>query len=77
VVTHTCNPGYSGGREKEDHGLRPAMANSSRDPILKKLHKKGLVEWFKVESWSSNSSTTKKKENANDFIMIKSRSSVP
>jgi hypothetical protein len=31
-----CNPGYSGGRGQEDCGLRPAGANSSWDPILKK-----------------------------------------
>jgi hypothetical protein len=35
LVAHTCNPRYSGGRDQEDHGLKPAQANSSRDPILK------------------------------------------
>jgi hypothetical protein len=32
-----CNPNlnYSGGRDQEDHGLRPAQANSSRDLISK------------------------------------------
>jgi hypothetical protein len=34
-VAHTCNPSYSGGRDKEDHGSKPARANSSRDPISK------------------------------------------
>jgi hypothetical protein len=47
-VAHTCNPSYSGSRDQEDCGLKPAWANSSQDPILKKLHKKGLVERFKV-----------------------------
>jgi hypothetical protein len=28
---------------------------------IKTLHKKGLVEWLKVEALSSNSSTAKKK----------------
>jgi hypothetical protein len=23
-VTHACNPNYSGGRDQEDHGLKPA-----------------------------------------------------
>jgi hypothetical protein len=49
LVAHVCNPSYSGGRNQEDLGLKPACANSSRDPISKKtLHKKGLVEWLKV-----------------------------
>jgi hypothetical protein len=26
----------SGGRDQEDHGLKPAWANSSREPTLKK-----------------------------------------
>jgi hypothetical protein len=33
---NVCNPSYSGGRDQEDLGLKPAWANSSRDPILKK-----------------------------------------
>jgi hypothetical protein len=28
-VAHTCNPSYSGSREQEDHGSKPAGANSS------------------------------------------------
>jgi hypothetical protein len=28
------------GRDQEDHSLKPAQANSSRDPILKKIHHK-------------------------------------
>jgi hypothetical protein len=43
-VAHTCNPSYSGGRDQEDHGSKPAHANSLRDPISKK----SLVEGFKV-----------------------------
>jgi hypothetical protein len=38
-------PSYSRGRDHEDRGSKPAWANSSRDPILKKpFTKKGLVE---------------------------------
>jgi hypothetical protein len=50
-VTHTYNPSYSGGRDQEDHGSKPAWANSSRDPMSKKAHhkkKNGVVEWLKV-----------------------------
>jgi hypothetical protein len=43
--------------------LKPTRANSLQKPFLKKnIHKKGLVEWLKVQSLSSNTSTTKKKE---------------
>jgi hypothetical protein len=57
-VTYSCNPSYLGGRDQEDHGLRPAQANSSQDPILKNTqHKKGLLEWLKQ---SSTLSTIKK-----------------
>jgi hypothetical protein len=35
-VAHTCNPSYSRGRDQEDHGRKPARANSSQDPISKK-----------------------------------------
>jgi hypothetical protein len=36
VVTHACNPSYSGGRDQENQGLKPARASSSGDPISKK-----------------------------------------
>jgi hypothetical protein len=35
-VTHACNPSYSGGRDQEDCGLKPAWANSLHEPISKK-----------------------------------------
>jgi hypothetical protein len=53
-VAHDCNPSYSGSRDQEDLNLKP-------DPILKNLHKKGLVEWLKVKALSSSSNTEKKK----------------
>jgi hypothetical protein len=34
-VTHAYNPSYSGGRDHEVLGSKPAWANSSWDPILK------------------------------------------
>jgi hypothetical protein len=40
LVAQACNPSYSGGRDHEDYGLKPAQANSSVRPYLKKtLHK--------------------------------------
>jgi hypothetical protein len=38
LMAYTCNPSPSGGRDQEDHNLKPAQANSLRDPILKKPH---------------------------------------
>jgi hypothetical protein len=38
LVAHSCSPSYSGGRDQEDCGLKPAWANSLRDLILKKTH---------------------------------------
>jgi hypothetical protein len=35
-VAHICNPSYSGGRDQEDQGLKPAQANSSARPYFKK-----------------------------------------
>jgi hypothetical protein len=35
LAFHACHPSYSGGRDQEDHGSKPARANGSRDPILK------------------------------------------
>jgi hypothetical protein len=48
-VAHACNPIYSGGRDQEDHGSKPAQENTSVSPYLEKtLHRKELVEWLKV-----------------------------
>jgi hypothetical protein len=38
-VAHACNPRNSGGRDQEDHGSKPAWANSSQGPISKKKKK--------------------------------------
>jgi hypothetical protein len=62
-VTLACNPGYSGGRDQEDHSSKSAQANSSQDPISKKpITKNGLVEWFKVLALSSIPSMAKKRK---------------
>jgi hypothetical protein len=62
LVAHACNPSYSGGRDQEDHGLKPIWANSSHDHLEKPFTKIGLVEWIKVKALSSSPSTTKKKK---------------
>jgi hypothetical protein len=35
-VAHTCNPGYSGGRDQKDFSSKPAWANNSVRPYLEK-----------------------------------------
>jgi hypothetical protein len=35
-VAHAYNPSYSGGRDQEDHGSKPAQANNSPRPYLDK-----------------------------------------
>jgi hypothetical protein len=34
-VGHDCYPSYSGSRDQKNHNLKPAHANSLKDPILK------------------------------------------
>jgi hypothetical protein len=49
LVVYTYNLSYSAGRDPGNHSLKPAWANSSQEPILKKpITKIGLVEWLKV-----------------------------
>jgi hypothetical protein len=40
-VPHACNPKYSGDRDLEDQGSKPAKANSSRTLISKNPSQKG------------------------------------
>jgi hypothetical protein len=41
-------PAYSGGRDQEDPGSKPAQGNHSGDPISKKpITKQVLEEWLK------------------------------
>jgi hypothetical protein len=48
-VAHTCNHSYLGGRDQEDHGSKPAWANSSARPYLENAFPKiWLVEWLKM-----------------------------
>jgi hypothetical protein len=51
-VAHAYNPSYSGGRDQEDRGLKPAGANSSRDLISGKKKKKCFTKkvWWSVSN---------------------------
>jgi hypothetical protein len=54
-----------GAEIKEDFSSKPAQANSSRDPILKKPSPKiGLVEWLKVKALNPNNNNHKKNPHA-------------
>jgi hypothetical protein len=47
VVVHPCNPSYSGGRDQEDPGSKPALGKEFVRPYLENTqHKKGLVEYL-------------------------------
>jgi hypothetical protein len=59
-VAHAYKPSYSGGRDQEDCGSKPAQVNNSKDPILKKpITKRGLVEWLKMEALSTTHKNSK------------------
>jgi hypothetical protein len=50
-LAHNHNPNYSGDRDQEDGGSKPAWANSSCEPASKNnQHKKVLAEWLKKYS---------------------------
>jgi hypothetical protein len=55
-VSHACNPSYSGGRDQEDHGLKPAQA------IFKKPFRKRAGGVAKMYDLSSSPGTAKKKK---------------
>jgi hypothetical protein len=54
-VVQAYNPSYSGSRDQEDLGSKPAQANSSVSPYHEKTFtQKGLVKWLKVKALSSS-----------------------
>jgi hypothetical protein len=58
-VAHACNPSYSGGRHQEAHGSKPARqivhkTLSQKKKKKKNLHRKGLMEWLKMQALNSN-----------------------
>jgi hypothetical protein len=59
LVAHACSLSYSGGRDQENPGSKPALANILQDLISKNpITKKGVVEWLKLSALSSNPSST-------------------
>jgi hypothetical protein len=62
-VAHSCNPSYSGGRDQQDHGWKPAWANSSWDLISKRpFTKKGWWSGARCRPWVQTSVLQKKKD---------------
>jgi hypothetical protein len=37
LVAHTYNPSFSGGRDQEDRGSKPAQTNTSMSPLSRKI----------------------------------------
>jgi hypothetical protein len=62
-VAHACNLSYSGGRDQEDHGLKSAQANSSRDPTSKKPITKRAGRVAQSEGPEFNPQYSKTKQN--------------
>jgi hypothetical protein len=68
-VAHTYNPSYSGGRDREDCGSKPAWGNCLWEPISERsITKIGLVEWIKMKVLSSSPTSAKKKKYTNEHI---------
>jgi hypothetical protein len=81
LVAHAYNPGYSGGRDQENGGSKPAQANSSPEPISKKTKTKnkkitkkagGVTQMVqhlhsKCEALSANSIPPKKSLSSETF----------
>jgi hypothetical protein len=65
-VAPACNPSYPGGRDQENWGSKPAWANSSTRPYLKKTHHKkrdgGLAQGTGPEFKSQYYKKVKKKK---------------
>jgi hypothetical protein len=60
LVAHTYNPSYSGGRDQEDGGSKPAQGKQFKTLSQKiPVTKIGLIERLKVKTLSSNPSTKK------------------
>jgi hypothetical protein len=74
-VAHACNPNYSGGRDQEDCGSKPAWANSVTLSQKTPTHKRAGRVAQKAEHLSSkhkalntNPNSTKKKRSIEIMI---------
>jgi hypothetical protein len=68
---HYCNRRYSGGRDQEDHGLKPAWGYSSWDPISKKTFtKKGWWSGSRYRPWVQTPVPQKKKKKKEKILNL-------
>jgi hypothetical protein len=67
-VVHTCNPTYSGGRDQEDHGSKPARA---KEFARHYLEKKAITQ----KGWRYVSSNTKIFVNITQYSVTTGRNS--
>jgi hypothetical protein len=61
-VAHACNRSYSGGRDQEDHGSKPAQEIVPQDPISKKPNTKKAGGMAQDVGLSSSPGTAKEKK---------------
>jgi hypothetical protein len=61
-VAHACNPSYKGGKDGEDHGLKPAQENSSRSFLKKTIPKKCWGSCSRFRPWVQIPVQQKKKQ---------------
>jgi hypothetical protein len=77
-VVHTCNSSYLGGRDQEDHILKPPKQIIHQTLSRKTLSQKiGLVEWLKVKALRSSPSTEKKKKRLIAHIILNGKKLKP
>jgi hypothetical protein len=71
LVAHACNPGYSGGRDQEDHGSKTASGDSLHDPISKNASQKradGVAQGVGPEFKPQYHKKKKKKRKREDMV---------
>jgi hypothetical protein len=70
-VAHPCNPNYSGDRDQEDLGSKPAQPNNLSKKKSQKKKKKSINKKGLVEALSSSPSTGQKKRKKKKKEMLK------
>jgi hypothetical protein len=66
-VAYAINPNDSGGRDQEDHGSKPAQANSLQDPIYP-TQKKNAGEVAQGEGPEFKPQYCKKKKRIDSYL---------
>jgi hypothetical protein len=73
LVTHTCNPNNSGGRDQEDRGLKPAPGQTVWETLSQKkkpITKKGWWSGSRGRPWVEISITRKRKSKRNSSVLL-------